>query len=195
MKVKSFHGEEIRELIPQLAKLRIEVFRDFPYLYEGSLEYEKEYLKNYPENSRSVLVAVIDQNGELVGASTGMPLADEADYIQEPFIKAGYNINDIYYFAESVLLKAFRGMGFGHRFFEGREETARKFGYNTVAFCAVVRPDGHPLKPPGYHPLDEFWENRGFKKHPELQSEFSWPDVGETQETKKRMVYWLKTLS
>jgi GNAT superfamily N-acetyltransferase len=194
MKVKSFHGEEIRELIPELAKLRIEVFRDFPYLYEGSLDYEKEYLKNYPENPRSVLVAAFDANEDLVGASTGMPLAAEADYVQAPFIKAGYNVNEIFYFAESVLLKAFRGMGLGHRFFEAREETARKFGYKIAAFCAVIRPDDHPDKPASFHPLDEFWEKRGFTKHSELQSEFSWPDIGDSGESKKRMVYWLKNL-
>lgn len=194
MKVKSFHGEEIRELIPELAKLRIEVFRDFPYLYEGSLDYEKEYLKIYPESPRSVLVAVFDEQEDLVGASTGMPLSNEADYVQEPFIKAGYNVDDIFYFAESVLLKGFRGLGLGHRFFEGREETARKFGYKIAAFCAVIRPEDHPAKPIGHHPLDEFWEKRGFTKHPELQSEFSWPDIGEKGESKKRMVYWLKNL-
>lgn len=40
MRVESF-GKDIAPLIPRLAELRIKVFHDFPYLYEGSLEYEK----------------------------------------------------------------------------------------------------------------------------------------------------------
>lgn len=195
MKVKSFIGHEIADQIPALARLRIEVFRDFPYLYEGSLDYEKKYLQIYPASDRSVLVGAFDHNNELVGASTGMPLADEADYVQEPFKKAGYNINDIYYFAESVLLKGFRGMGLGHRFFEGREKVARENGFKLAAFCAVVRPENHPSKPADYHPLNEFWEKRGFTCHPELQAEFAWPDIGETEDSKKQMIYWLKKLT
>lgn len=34
-------GAEVESLLQDLAELRIEVFRSFPYLYEGSLDYEK----------------------------------------------------------------------------------------------------------------------------------------------------------
>jgi len=53
MRVESFYQQDILPLIPKLAELRIKVFHDFPYLYEGSLDYEKNYLKIYTESSRS----------------------------------------------------------------------------------------------------------------------------------------------
>ncbi|MGZ3857682.1 MAG: GNAT family N-acetyltransferase, partial [Bacteriovorax sp.] len=141
--VKSFYGSEIIPLVLELAKLRIVVFRDFPYLYEGNLDYEKNYLKVYTDSKKSVLVAAFD--GErLIGAATALPLIDEADYVKEPFIKAKMNLEDIYYFGESVLLKEYRGLGIGHQFFDGRENAAVKFGFHVTCFCGVKRPIDHP---------------------------------------------------
>ena len=42
--------------------------------------------------------------------------------------------------------------------------------------------------------LDEFWRHRGYVRRPDLVSTFSWVDVGDTDETEKSMVYWMKTL-
>ena len=36
--VQTFQGEQILAYIPAVAKLRIEVFREYPYLYDGSLD-------------------------------------------------------------------------------------------------------------------------------------------------------------
>ncbi|MGZ3789449.1 MAG: GNAT family N-acetyltransferase [Bacteriovorax sp.] len=191
--VKSFYGSEIIPLVLELAKLRIAVFRDFPYLYEGNLDYEKNYLKVYTDSKKSVLVAAFD--GErLIGAATALPLIDEADYVKEPFIKAKMNLEDIYYFGESVLLKEYRGLGIGHQFFDGRENAAVKFGFHVTCFCGVKRPIDHPMRPKDFTPLDEFWKKRGYEKQEQLTSEFSWPDIGELGETKKTMIYWLRNL-
>ena len=37
-------------------------------------------------------------------------------------------------------------------------------GFTHCAFCAVVRPPDHPLRPAGYVPLDAFWTARGYAK-------------------------------
>ena len=193
MRVESFFGKDIHPLIPRLAELRIKVFYDFPYLYEGSLDYEKDYLKVYTESDRSVLVAAFDGD-RLIGAATALPLSDEADYVKAPFIKAGMNLEDIYYFGESILLKEYRGLGLGHQFFDGREKAALKFNFKKSAFCGVQRPENHPMRPKDYRPLDEFWSKRGYVRQDDLRSEFSWQDIGEGHETKKTMIYWMRSL-
>lgn len=191
--IKSFYGPEITPYIPALAELRIKVFYDFPYLYKGNLEYEKNYLEIYPKSAKSVLVAAFDGD-QIVGAATALPLLDEADYVIAPFKEAQMNLSDIYYFAESVLLKDYRGLGLGHQFFDGRELAAQKFNFKTVCFCAVNRPVDHSQRPTDYRPLDEFWLKRGFVKQPQLMSEFSWCDLDESVETKKKMTYWMREL-
>jgi len=35
IRIKRYSGAALQQYIPELARLRIEVFRDFPYLYDG----------------------------------------------------------------------------------------------------------------------------------------------------------------
>ncbi len=193
VRVESFFGSEIKALIPALAELRIEVFRDFPYLYEGDLDYEMNYLKIYPASPRSVLVAAFDGD-QIVGASTALPLIDEADYVQAPFLAQHFDLESIYYFAESVLKKDYRGLGVGNLFFDGREKAARDLEFKKAFFCSVVRSSNHASKPPNYQSLEPFWEKRGFVKKENMVSQFSWKDLGDEVETFKEMIYWMKDL-
>jgi GNAT superfamily N-acetyltransferase len=185
-------GPAIRSVFDELARLRITVFRDFPYLYEGSLDYEKAYLDTYASSGRSLLFAVYDGD-RMVGATTALPLTDETEEVRRPFLEAGHALDRIFYFGESILLSQYRGYGLGHRFFDERETHARQYGqYDITCFCAVQRPADHPQRPVGYSPLDAFWTRRGYYREPALQSIFSWPDIGETESTPKTMTYWKK---
>ncbi|MBV6439456.1 MAG: hypothetical protein EPGJADBJ_01097 [Saprospiraceae bacterium] len=191
---RRYIGAQIATVFEPLAALRIAVFRDFPYLYEGTPEYEKEYLKTYAQSPRSLLFAVYDGE-KMVGATTALPLADETNEVQEPFLKAGYNPDEVFYFGESILLPEYRGLGIGHRFFDERENHARRFGtFQYTAFCAVQRPENHPARPADYQPLDAFWKKRGYAPQPSLTTTFSWPDIGETGSTAKPMLFWIKKL-
>jgi len=187
-------GSAFRTVFDDLAALRIAVFYDFPYLYEGSVDYEKSYLETYARAERSFLLAVYDED-RMVGATTALPLGDETAEVQAPFLTAGYDPDTIFYFGESILLPAYRGLGLGNRFFDERETHARQFGQYTMAcFCAVQRPIDHPLRPVDYKPLDGFWTKRGYRRDDTLQSTFVWPDRNETVETAKPMIYWTRML-
>lgn len=187
-------GGEVADIVEELANLRITVFRDFPYLYDGSFAYEKTYLQTYVNAERSFVFCVYDDT-TLVGATTCIPLADETLEVKEPFIETHEPIERIFYFGESILLPAYRGLRLGHRFFDVREAHARGFGaFQTTCFCAVDRPGNHPLRPYKYQPLDVFWQKRGYTPQPHLQSQFEWQDIGEDVPTFKRMNYWSKEI-
>lgn len=185
-----YSGPEIQKIIPDLGKLRIAVFYDFPYLYEGSMEYEEEYLKIYTSSADSFVFGIYD-NETLIGATTCIPLADEAPEIQKPFVEAGMNLQEIMYFGESILLPQYRGKGFGHRFFDEREAfTHAKNAYSLTTFCAVDRPADHPLRPADYRPNDLFWKKRGYQRIPQLTCHLAWLDRGENEETAKTLTFW-----
>jgi GNAT superfamily N-acetyltransferase len=137
----------------EVAQLRLEVFRAWPYLYEGTLEEERQYLDVYRQSPQSLVVGAYD-GAKLVGASTGTPMEDHAADFSAAFAESGLDLGEIFYCAESVLQPAYRGRGLGHAFFDAREAHARSLGRRKIAFCAVVRPGDHPDKPSDYRPLD-----------------------------------------
>ena len=190
--VETLEGDSALAALDDVARLRIAVFRDFPYLYDGNLAYEQNYLARFAAASGAVIVAVRD-GPRIVGAATGCPLAAEHEGFTAPFTAAGLDVNGIFYCAESVLLPEYRG-SLGHAFFDHREAKARKLGLGISAFCAVIRPDDHPLRPDGYRPLDGFWEKRGYRKAEGLVARFAWTDLGQSTETEKQLQVWMRNL-
>ncbi len=192
--IQRLSGGAINVFLLELARLRIRVFRDYPYLYEGSADYEEKYLRAYANVPDSVMVLARDGEA-VVGASSGLPLSAETPNVIEPFTARGYDPTRIFYYGESVLLPEYRGLGLGKRFFAEREAHVRELGrFDIVCFCAVERPGDHPRRPLNYRPLDDLWNRQGFIRHPELRTTFSWRDLDETTESPKPMVFWLKRL-
>ncbi|MBK8769033.1 MAG: GNAT family N-acetyltransferase [Rhizobiales bacterium] len=189
----SLTGPDVASVIEDVARLRIRVFRDFPYLYDGTLAYERDYLARFAASAGAVVVVARD-GADIVGAATGCPLAAEHEAFQAPFLARGLDVASIFYCAESVLLPDYRGQGAGHRFFDLREQQARALGASHAAFCAVARPEDHPARPPKYAPLDPFWRKRGYAPVPGLVTEFSWRDLDQPHDTLKPMQFWMRDL-
>jgi GNAT superfamily N-acetyltransferase len=192
--IEKISGPLSSEQLTALASLRIRVFKDFPYLYEGDMEYEKDYLETFVKAKDSLLLLVRDEE-KVVGASTGLPLHQETSNIYTPWVSAGYDIDTIFYFGESVLDPSYRGRGIGVKFFEEREAFAKSLGqFDRCAFCGVIRPERHPLKPKEYASLDAFWKKRGYRKMEDLICEITWKDIGEENESPKPLQFWSKEI-
>lgn len=186
-------GPGLQPYIADLARLRLKVFRDFPYLYAGSAEYEERYLQTYLDAPDSLVVVARD-GAEVVGASTAVPLVQETPEIQAPFQASEFIPEDILYLGESVLLPEYRGRGLGHAFFDHREAHARRLGLKVTAFCAVQRSSDHPRRPASYRPLNAFWAARGYMERPDLTTTLSWQDLDEDHETPKPMRFWVRRI-
>lgn len=191
--VRVLTGAGLEAALDEVAALRLAVFRDWPYLYDGDLDYERRYLDSYRSAPGAVLVGAFD-GARLVGAATGTPLAEHADAFGAAFEGTGIALSSVFYCAESVLLPAYRGQGIGHRFFDLREAHARARGHDRVAFCAVIRPEDHPARPAAYRPLDAFWRGRGYEPLPGVIAQFSWTDLGQPGETLKPLQFWCRRL-
>lgn len=192
-------GPQLQAALADLARLRIDVFRHWPYLYDGSADYEQRYLERFAEAPRSLIVAAYDMDhpdGErMIGAATASPIGSHVPDFSAPLIAAGVSTGPIFYFGESVLLPQYRGHGIGHDFFDRREAHARNFpDYLFAAFCSVVRPVDHPLHDPEYRPLDGFWNKRGYFPLRGVATTLAWKDIDQPAEDPKQMRYWIRAL-
>ncbi len=191
MIVRPLTGEALEHALPALARLRIGVFADFPYLYSGTEGYEQKYLRAFAA-ARDAFIIAAEDDGEIIGCATGSAIDDHHAEFAAPLADAGYDLPSTFYFGESVLKPEYRGRGLGHAFFDAREAHAQERGYARACFCGVDRPADHPRRPEGYSPLDSFWQKRGYRKLPSVTTRFTWPTEPGGPDLPHPMTYWMR---
>lgn len=189
---KQLYSTDIKNYENDLANLRIKIFREFPYLYEGDIEYEQKYLSRYSNAKESMIVIAIEGK-RIIGATTCIPLIEEDKEFQLPFLKRGLDIKNSFYFGESIILSEYRGRGIGSQFFKLREKHSEEVfpKLDFTCFCSVERMN-HPLEPKDYRPLHDFWMRQGYREYPNLSVLFPWKDIDQEAEDFKKMIYWIK---
>jgi GNAT superfamily N-acetyltransferase len=193
IEVEALTGEAIGPALSELARLRIRVFAEWPYLYEGDFAFEEAYLAGFAAAPGAVLVVARDGEA-IVGASTASPMAAQSADIRGPVETAGFDPATTCYFGESVLMAGYRGRGLGHAFFDAREDHARSLGLSAAMFAAVIRPEDHPARPENYRALDGFWRTRGYAPVEGLTCRLAWRDHGEAEESAKVLQFWRRAL-
>ena len=192
MEYRQFNGRAALPFVEALGSLRMRVFREYPYLYDGDMSYERKYLESYFACPESLVVMALE-GARIIGATTGMPLNDAEKEWQAPFEAQGIDKGSVFYFGESVLLPEYRGKGIGQRFFDLREAYAATLPQIAcTSFCAVRRDASDGRRPEGYRPLDGFWSKRGYRKVAGLTTTFSWKEIGAAVMTPQLMEFWIR---
>ena len=192
--VETLVGAAVQPWLAELAALRIAVFRDWPYLYDGDLDYEANYLATYAASPASLFVLAFDGD-EVIGASTGIPLEDETAAFKQAFFAHSIPYADVFYFGESVLLPEYRNRGLGHRFFDEREHYALHAGrFAMTAFCAVERDERDARRPHDYRGNELFWSKRGYRPQPDMACTIDWRETGSAEAIPHRLRYWIRPL-
>jgi GNAT superfamily N-acetyltransferase len=190
-RTETLRGEAILPVLPALARLRIAVFAEWPYLYAGEEAYERRYLATYAA-SPGAAVIVARAGEEVVGAATCQPMTQASDAVRDAF--AGEALDRWGYLGESVLLAAHRGRGLGHAFFDAREAHLSALGCTQAAFCAVERAADDPRRPADARDLAPFWRSRGYAPEPARACVFTWREIGDRAETPHRLGFWTRAL-
>ncbi len=194
IRMAALAGHEAKKYFEEIARIRITLFREYPYLYEGSQEYEREYLETYFRSANAVVLLVFD-NDKVVGFSNSIPLAEESAELKAPFERQGLNLNDYLYIGEVMLYPEYRGQGFMRKFLEFHEDKARKEGYKYTVLMTVERPDDHSLRPSDYKSLDSMWRHFGYERLSAMRIHLAWTQVDTKREMENRLAIWQKQIT
>ena len=193
--VRSFTGVGIKPYLHSMAKLRVQVLREYPFYEDSDLYKEMQCLRKISSSKESIAVLIFDGT-TLVGSSVGYPLSIEEPNVLKPFVEKNLPINSFFYFGDSILLKQYRGRGIGHHFFDAREAHVHHHNkYRHICFCVPTLMEDEKARPADYVPLTDFWRKRGFVHHPELHCVMSWKNIDEAHPSEKTMSFWIKESS
>lgn len=192
VQVKTFEGPAITQHLDEIARLNNQIYREYPYLYNGEDAEYSSYLKSYAQTENS-LVCIAYDHGKAVGLAAAMPLAKSRDFYSTPFSENGYNVQQIFYLGEFGLAPQFQGHGITDAMYQKIQDFAKAKGYETVSLWELNNPSP-TQKPAGYIPREDFWKKLGFIQHPELNFTISWTNINETEESPHKAIYWLKKL-
>jgi len=193
--VRSFTGSGLKPYLHSIAKLRMEVFKDYPYFEEPNLEKETHYLKTISSCKETIGVLIFDHT-TLVGVSLGCPLSIEEPALLRPFKERRADIDSFFYFGDSCLLKHYRGRGIGHHFFDAREAHVAHFKkFKRICFCVPDCLEPEDIQPKDFVPLVDFWRKRGYIHHPEMKCYLNWKKIDKAHPSEQQMSFWIKEVT
>ncbi|MEO9257235.1 MAG: GNAT family N-acetyltransferase [Crocinitomicaceae bacterium] len=196
--IKIFTKDDVSPLLLFVATLRINIFREYPYLYEGNLKEEMDDLEHCAQLTNNAL-AIAFYKETPVGFLYGIPLKEFASHFENPvldlFREKNLNPETCYYFADIIVLPEHRGNSLSKKLFNVLEVYAQEQGYHSASFITESH-DIHPLKPANYKSLEPLWHSLQYKKT-RLTSYGSWqthqPD-GSIARQKHSADIWFKNL-
>ena len=186
-------GSTIADAVDDLATLRLEIFPEYPYLYQGKREDELTYLSSYAEAPDACVILACD-GLTVIGAATGMPLIHEDAQIRDAFAGATFPLTEVYYVGELLFRPDYRNSGLGKKLLDRFEIHIRTLGrYRTLTCATVERPDDHPLRPRDYTPITRFLARTGFARLPGVTTHFVWRETDGVKRDHP-MQFWSKEL-
>lgn len=186
-------GTAIADALDDLATLRLDIFPEYPYLYQGRREDELTYLATYAGAPDAGVILACD-GLTVIGAATGMPLIQEDAQMIDAFSGTTLPLNEVYYVGELLFCPAYRNCGLGRKLLDRLESHIRSLGrYHTLTCATVERPDDHPLRPRDYIPITRFLARTGFVRLPGVTTSFMWREIDGVKRDQP-MQFWIKDL-
>ncbi len=190
---KCLRGESSQKFAPQIAKLRTELYQNFPYLYKGNEKQEEKYLEKFLEATNAFIVLALHQDS-VVGIATALPLVDAYEECQQAFLSKGYAIDKLYYLADFLVQTEFQSKGIGKEFFRLCENEANQSSFTSNVFMCVQRDKNDSRQPKDYIEHSKIFKACGYDNIEGVSCEFSWPQWPSGEETTNTMTFWQKEM-
>ena len=195
LRIERIAPSDLPTFLRTITDIRMQVFSAWPYLYDGNLADEDEYLRHFQRDPHTVVIGAWD-GGDLVGVSTALRWETHPENLLRalPGAWSHVRVSEILYLAESVLYADYRGRGIGKAFFDAREAFAVEIGRRYVAFASVVRAPDDPQKPEDYRDLTPWWRRLGYQPVPGALCAMMWKDHGREHADLHHLQVWIKEL-
>lgn len=186
-------GTAIADALDDLATLRLAIFPEYPYLYQGTREDELTYLATYAEAPDACAILAYD-GLTVIGAATGMPLVHEGAQMLDVFAGTTFPLDGVYYIGELLFRPAYRNCGLGQKLLARLEHYIQSLAcYSKLTCSTVERPEDHPLRPHGYIPITRFLARTGFARLSGVTTSFIWRETDGVKRDHP-MQFWIKNL-
>lgn len=192
--LETLQGQQIKPFVEQITNLSLEVYREAPYLYEGSLEEYGPFIGYYSESAQGI-ASLVFVHDTLVGVAIGMPMVEMREKYLQPYAmkRPGENLSEVFYLGEFLLLKEYRGKGWGKEMFSSFEAKAQEQNFKKICLCSIT--ESHlNCDYQDNSSTDRFWEKLGFTKCEDITFSVAWKNVGTEENHPHQMVYWFKAL-
>lgn len=124
---EALRGCEITPYLNILARLRLIFYQDYPYLYDGTLEEQEDYLQKY-HGSEATLVVIAKKEDQLVGAILGLPLLESLDENKKVFQEIAISQEELFYLGDNIALDECTEEGMQNEMYSLFEAELRKQG-------------------------------------------------------------------
>jgi predicted acetyltransferase len=187
-------GKELLSHLPELAKLRAIIFREYPYLYEVDPTFETSYLHLFANAPNTILV-VAKMKDQVIGILSGLPLMYAQKEIQQAFDLSDREMGQHYALCEILVAKEHRSKRIGSLLYNEFESHLKKMNlYKKLVLWQIIKNLHDPKRPSDYFSLDHFWHKNGFIKQPNLHCDLKWKEISQKEETLHRFEFWEKDL-
>lgn len=183
--------------IDQLACMRITAFKEFPYLYEGSKQYELEYLNEYQQKAIDGFLVQAWDKQNLVGILTGCALTSDIEIVRDGarlLANQNVSIQNYYYIGEAIITPEYQGKKILPHMLWKLGKTVVSLGkYSSLCFLTVIREDNDSRKPELYKPTEPLWLKLGCQKRADIRCSFEWPTImtdGSVQNIFNDVEFW-----
>jgi GNAT superfamily N-acetyltransferase len=193
--IQVYSGESLAAEIGILADFRLRYFREFPYLYEGTEEGEREHIAEYTANPTARLLIARDDK-KIVGVGIGTLLSTETELLRqvgESLKNIGVVPERFFYFGEMIFVPEYRHRGIGKQMLERLKATGRELGADRFGFFAVHREKNDARCPADHVDSEIIFRKFGFEKT-DMSVTFEWATIqadGCVEKCPNRLDLWI----